>query len=125
MVIALKASHAHTIRATSGSRRRPVLGIAAAVPALVARADEVADAPEQAADLLEHALAVDRVGLDDGALLIGELPGLVDDLRGDADLADVVKERGQLGVALRLRVEPSSAADGDDELDDVPAVVPV
>src|SRR5207237_2708134 len=67
------------------------VGIPRAVPALVARADEAADVSEQAADALEHALALDRVPVDDLALLRGQPPRLVDDLVRDLDLPDVVE----------------------------------
>ena len=68
------------------------------------------DAAEQTADALEHALALDRVRLDHRPLLGSELPRLADDLRRDADLADVVEKGSQLGVALVLASRPSSAA---------------
>ena len=78
---------------------------------------------EHAADALEHLLPVDRMALDDRELLVGELAGLVDDLVGDADLADVVQQRGELEVAPVARVEPEGVADGQGERDDAVAVL--
>jgi hypothetical protein len=71
----------------------------------VARADDHADLGEQAADARQQLLALDRVRLDDRALLGRELPGLVDDRVGDADLADVVQDRRQLRVAAIVRAQ--------------------
>jgi hypothetical protein len=90
----------------------------------VAGADEAADVPEQAADLLEHELALDRVRVDDRALLRGQAPRLVDDLLRDLHLADVVQESGELGLATGLRVEPEPLGDAEDERYDVLAVEP-
>jgi len=93
--------------------------VAPAVPPLVARADEMADAAEETSDLLEHALALDRVGLDDRTLFRGQLARLGDDLGRDSDLADVVQERGQLRVSLPPRVEAQLGGCSDDQLDDL------
>ena len=55
---------------------------------------------EQAADPEQHLLALDRVLLHDLPAPPGSsLPGLVDDLVRDTDLADVVEQRGELCVA--------------------------
>ena len=54
-------------------------------------ADDHADITHEAADAVEHPLALDRVCLDDPELVLGELAGLVDDLLGHRDLADVVQ----------------------------------
>ena len=52
-----------------------------------------------------------------------ERAGLVDDLGGDADLADVVQQRNELGVAPVARVRDAElVADGEHEVDDVAAV---
>ena len=88
------------------------VGIAAAVPALVRGADDDADAGEQAADLLQHPLALDGVGLHDRPLLVVERAGLVDDLVGHGDLADVVQQRAHLGLALRVLVDAHLLGDG-------------
>ena len=96
--------------------------VAAAVPPLVARADEAPDVAEQAADLLEHLLADHRVRLDDRAFLGVEPARLVDDLGRDAYLADVVEQRGELGVAAAGIVEPQLLRDCHDQVDHVPAV---
>src|SRR5919109_1050694 len=77
--------------------RKPVR-IAEPVVSLVARTHDVPDLAEQAADLLEHALALDRVLLDDLALLVGQRAGLVDDLLRRSHLADVVQQRRELGI---------------------------
>ena len=124
MVIALKASQAAQMRAATGiSSPASPSGIAAAVPALVRGADDAADAREQAADLLEHALALDRVGLHDRPLLVVQRAGLVDDLVGHGDLADVVQQRAHLGLAPRVLVEAHLVGDLDRQLDDVLGVV--
>jgi hypothetical protein len=47
-------------------------------------------------------LAFECVGLDDRPFRRVELPGFVDDLLGDRDLADVVQERSELQVAALL-----------------------
>ena len=61
VVMALNASQAQTIRATSGiDSPASRSGIAVAVPVLVARAHEATDVTEEPADALEHLLALDR-----------------------------------------------------------------
>jgi len=64
---------------------------------LVAGADEPTNITEQTAHPVEHLLAKDRVLVDDGALFGRERAWLVDDLWGDADLADVVEEGDEFG----------------------------
>ena len=76
--------------------------VAAAVPALVVRADDQTDVAHEAADAVEHLLALDRVGLDQLPLVRVELAGLVDDLLGDRDLAHVVQQGCELEVAALL-----------------------
>jgi hypothetical protein len=71
-----------------------------AVVALVAGAHDLPDAGEESANLLKHPLAVDRVLADQLPLRRIKLAGLVDDLLGDLDLPDVVKEGAELHVAL-------------------------
>ena len=106
MVIALKASQADTMRAATRDRlAHQAVGVAAAVPALVRGAHDEADVGEQAADLLEHPLALDGVGLHDRPLVVVQRPGLVDDLVGHGDLADVVQQRAELGGAAGVLVE--------------------
>ena len=122
--MALNASHAQTMRAIERDRLagEPV-GVAVAVPVLVARAHDAADVAEQAADPLQHLLALDRVRLDDRALLGVELAGLVDDLRRDADLADVVQQRRRTRRrGDRPTRAPSSSQTREHEIDDVAAV---
>ena len=82
----------------------------------------MADVAEHAADPVEHLLALDRVRLDDRPLLRRERPGLVDDLVRDPDLADVVQQRDELGVAAAAASRPSTSATAIDERDDVAAV---
>jgi hypothetical protein len=67
----------------------------------------MSDLAEEPADLLEHPLAFDRVQLDDRALVRVERAGLVDDLRWDSDLPDVVEECRELGVAPELGLSSS------------------
>ena len=78
------------------------VGIAGAVPALVVVADdgrEVARHAQRVAD----ALADLGVLAHDPELVLGQRPGLVQDVLGDADLADVVEQRA-VGHALQLAV---------------------
>src|SRR4051794_31707480 len=89
---------------------------------LVARTYETSDVREQAADALQHPLALDRVRLDDRTLGRVELSRLVDDLGGDADLADVVEQRSELGVAPFLVGEAQLVVHVEHEVDDVAAV---
>ena len=79
--------------------------IAAAVPALVTGAHDLADAREQAADPIEHELTLDRVVLDHLELALGERRRLVEDLLGDRDLADVVEHRGELELLPLVRLD--------------------
>src|SRR4051794_12482100 len=67
--------------------------VAAAVEALVLAADDASHRAE-ARDRSQDALADDRVGLHDLELVVGQLGGLVEDVVGDGDLADVVQQRG-------------------------------
>jgi len=75
--------------------------------ALVARADDAADLREEASDRPQQRLALDRVGVDDPALLGGEGAGLVDDLGRDLDLPDVVEKRGEFRLAPLALVQRS------------------
>ena len=52
-----------------------------------------------------------------------ELAGLVDDLLGDRDLADVVQQRAELEVAPPLCVEPELVGDVERERDHALAVL--
>ena len=98
------------------------VGVAAAVPVLVARADDPADVPEQAADAFEQLLADDRVRLHQGALFGVERAGLLDDLVRNPDLPDVVQQRDELAVATSFGVEAEPIAHAEHEVDDVAAV---
>ena len=78
------------------------VGVAAAVPALVVVADdgrEVARHAQRVAD----ALADLGVLAHDAELVVRQRAGLVEDVLGDADLADVVQQ-GAVGDALQLAV---------------------
>ena len=81
------------------------VGVAGAVPALVAGADDpptLASRPPTCSSIrCPSTVCV----LHHGPLGVVERAVLVDDLVRDADLAYVVEERGQLHAALRLRVE--------------------
>ena len=88
----------------------------------MAGADDPPDLTEHAADPHEHLLADHGVRLDHCPLLVGELGGLVDDLGGDPDLAHVVQQRHELGVAPAAGVEPELVGDTEAERDDVTAV---
>ena len=99
------------------------VGVAGAVPVLVARAHDPADVPEDAADLREHALAFDRVRLDQLEFFVSQLARLVDDLGRDPDLADVVEQRRELCVAALRARDAELVADIGYERDDVAAVL--
>ena len=58
----------------------------------------------------------------EGALVVVERAGLVDDLGRDPDLPHVVEECRELRHPLLAGVEPEPLGDREDELDDVPAV---
>jgi hypothetical protein len=81
----------------------------------VAGADDAAHVPEQTAHLAQQALAFDRVRLDQVELFVGQLPRLVDDLRRDLDLSDVVEECGELGIAPLRAVDVEAIADVEHE----------
>ena len=108
------ASGISSPRGRPGSRRRR---------SARARRARRADPREQAADALEHALALDGVGLHDRPLVVVERAGLVDDLVRDRDLADVVQQRGELGRAAGLVVDAEVVGDRDGQLDDVLGVL--
>src|SRR5439155_11344340 len=86
------------------------VGIALPVPALVAAPHDLAHLREPV-DRLEDPLAELRVHLDDLPLLRRQRPGLEQDARRDADLADVVEERAELDALERGGVEAQLAAD--------------
>ena len=124
MVIALKASQAQMMREASGIAvaGEPV-GVAAAVVALVRAAHDHADAPEQPADAVEHALALDRVRLHQRPLALVERAGLVDDRVRDVDLADVVQHRSELALTPHVLADAHRLRDPHGQLDDVLGVV--
>ena len=85
------------------------VGVAAAVPALVAVAH---DDPHllQAVDGRDDPLAEHRVHLDQRALGRAEPAGLEEDRARHADLADVVQQRAELELLERVLVEAELAA---------------
>ena len=98
------------------------VGVAAAVPALVARADD-GEHLAQRGDRREDGLAGDRVAAHDPPLGVVERAGLVQDRLRDADLPDVVEERAELEQVELLRPEPERPADVERERDDLLRVV--
>jgi hypothetical protein len=65
-----------------------------AVPAFVVVADRLGPLAEPLAERLDERFAVDRMEAELLPLLVGGLPVLVQDLRADLELPDVVEERG-------------------------------
>ena len=88
------------------------------------RAHDQADVTEQAAHVLEHLLADDVWVSITARSSLGERSGLVDDLVGDRDLADVVEQRRELEPAQLVLVESHRRSDRHHELHDVAAVAP-
>ncbi len=118
MTIAWNASQTKTIRDSSGmSSPALAVGIAEPVPALVARAHDRPDVG-QPLDRRQDLLAELRMPLDDLELLVGQRPRLAQDLRGHADLADVVEERTELEPLHRLAVELQLTADEQRDVGD-------
>ena len=123
VVIALNASQQATIRATRGMfspaspSGYPCRRSARGASGRSSRRGRAGRRPERAAARPRG------VGLDEGALLRVERSRLVDELVGDADLADVVEQRGELrvrGGSRGRRRAPRATA--SDETDDVAAV---
>ena len=88
------------------------------------RAHDLADVAQVAADAVEHALADDRVLAHDHPLLVGQRAGLVEDLLGGGELADVVHQRAELHQPPLHGVDVQLVGDVERELDDVVAVQP-
>ena len=96
--------------------------VAAAVEALMGRADQRRDWGEEG-DALEHAGADRRVLVHPLALVGAQRPGLAQDLAGDADLADVV-EQGAVAEPVQLdAADAHPGADGGREVGDLVGVV--
>ena len=89
--------------------RQPI-GIARAVPALVARAHERREVP-QAGDLGEDLRAADRVRAHDDALAAVQRPREVEDPSRHGELADVVQDRHELELEHHVGREPQLLAD--------------
>src|SRR4051794_6710151 len=83
---------------------RDAVGIAAAVPALVAVAHDLAHLL-QLLDRRDDPLTELGMRLHDRALFRGQAAGLREDRALDADLADVVQERTELEALERRLVE--------------------
>ena len=96
--------------------------IAGPVPALVARADHLADPTQEASNPIEHELPLDRVRLHDLELRVGEGRRLVQDLLGNGDLADVVEQRGELDLLAVLLPDPELVGHRVHQVDDRAAV---
>src|SRR5205807_8885850 len=86
-------------------RAEQAVGIARAVQPLVVPADDGQEVP-QALERLADALADERVLVHHDPLFFGQPAGLVDDLGGDPDLADVVQDAALAERLLRVLVEP-------------------
>src|SRR6476620_1230772 len=98
-------------------RARQAVGIALAVPALVLVADDASHGAKTR-DGAQDALADRRVLAHDLPLTLGERTGLVEDLVGNPDLADVVKERRGADTADLLAVQRQGLADPRGQVDD-------
>ena len=97
------------------------VGVAAAVPVLVAVADDLAHVGE-ARDRCQDPLAELGMLLHDPVLLRRERPLLREYVRGDADLPDVVHQRAELEALESRRVELELFADGEGEIGDRPGM---
>ena len=95
--------------------------VAAAVPALVLVADRVRHRGE-AGQRPQDALADDGVLAHQLPLLGVEPAGLVEDLVGDPDLADVVEQRDRADLVGRAAVQAEAAGDRAGELVDLVGV---
>ena len=94
------------------------VGITGPVPALVARAHDLAHSAEQPANTVEHELTLDRVVLDDLELRSRECGRLVQDFLGNRDLPDVVQHRRELQLLALVGGDPELVCDGIDEVND-------
>ena len=125
MVIALNASQQATIRAISGISS-PASPSGYPVPSKRSWCERTIFPtwPSSPPHPSEHLFALRRVRLDQGALLRCQRSRLVDQLLGDADLADVVEQRDELRVPTAPGVDPELLRHGEHEIDDVAAVRP-
>src|SRR3989442_4444208 len=89
----------HDARVQRDVLARQSVRVAAAVVPLVVVQDDVQDLPE-GLDRLEDARAQDGVHAHDELLVLVELAFFEQDLVDDADLADVVQDRGQAQLVL-------------------------
>src|SRR6202008_39954 len=93
------------------------VGVALAVPAFVAVADDRPDVLEPG-DRANDPFAELRRRLDEPPLLGRQPPGLRKDVARDADLADVVEKRAELQTLQAQLVEAELAADTQREVGD-------
>ena len=108
--MASKASAIATTREPSGivlARER--IGVAAAVPPLVARPHELCDILERGGGE-QDALSDDRVTADELPLLVAERARLAQDRVGDPDLADVVQLCGEAEALTSSVSSPRTVA---------------
>src|SRR3954451_3440775 len=117
-----RVSHAHDARGDRDLLARQPVGIPAAVPALVAGPHDVPDVLQRSAHTVQHPLARDRVAAHDVPLLVAQRTGLVDDLLGHADLADVVQQRAELDEQPLVLAKPELVGDRNRQRDDPLAV---
>ena len=94
-----------------------VVGVALAVVALVAGADDRTDVLELL-DRREDPLAELRVRLDQRPLLVRQRPRLGQDRGRNPDLADVVEQRAELDALQRAGIETELLADLDRHVGD-------
>ncbi len=73
-------------------------------------AHQMQHAVVEAAHLAEHPLTVDGVALDDGVLIIRELAGLLEDVVGGVELADVVQQAARCEVAQARGIQAQALA---------------
>ena len=117
-----RVAHGDHPGAERDRRAAEAVGVAAAVPPLVARADERHQVGE-VGDGLEDARADVRVLLHARHLLGAQRAGLAEDRLGDADLADVVQQRAQADDPRLAGRDAQPLADGAGQLGDLAGVV--
>ena len=92
-------ANGHDARVQRNVLARQAVRVAAAVVPLVVMQNDVQDLPE-GLDRLQDARAQDGVHAHDELLVLVELAFFEQDLVDDADLADVVQDRGQAQLVL-------------------------
>src|SRR4051794_13250874 len=117
-----RVGRADDARGDRGLLAREPVGIPAAVPALVAGPPDLADVLQRSAHAVQHPLARDRVAAHDIPLVVAQRTGLVDDLLGYADLADVVQQRAELDEPPLVLAEAELVCDRHRQRNDALAV---